>query len=974
MVPLLDNPACYAAILALLTDIINGDIDPTAAPLLLSSRLIPATKPNGGIRPIAVGEVFMRLAGLVAITHIADVITKIFGNVQLGCGAPGGSQAAAITVQTALSAGLAALTIDIANAFNTRSRLKIIQQLHSYTDLSPIYRIAHLALSHASPLLLAHSDDEMLSTNGVRQGCTLAGLLFALSIHSHLVNVRPDVVVCAIQDDISLCGEPDTMISAAAELKTALTEHNDLKLNADKEEVLWAGDPERVPIPLTTYAATQGCRLVLTAATSQSCARLAQELGINTVTNETTLLGVPIGHNAPARAQARITRNHALFRALDNDRLSTQSATLLLRLIANSFGTYLARTMNPSDSLLALTYLDDFVQSRTAKRIQLAPFEANNELVTSQMRLKLSLGGLGLQSATDIRHVAFWAGVAQAAPLLRHDTIINVLHQSSWLTAALEECWSSPAFLALRTRDTNVAQILPTTPDVEEFASFYATPSRPRHQRHRPIALPPVPAADPGDNDRIPAEKLQRSLSTRLSTLHSKDLFNQLPTEGRTRLMSLRGPGAVLWLSTCPTSKVCTFDNVDFSTLIRLRLGLNPTPEAPPTCSCQAAPALSAAPSHTLSCQHLRDNGIDQFLTERHDYIKEHLVNLLREAGHHVTAEPSGLDPHSRQRPDISVTDMRGRYFLLDVTVVNPTADSRSANMNESEADAVNQKIRKYALLAQQERAHLIPLVFNAYGHWHQLVADLLASSDDSPVPAFRAISQNTQLHPQQWAITKLLSAAGVGVIEEPGPLNDKDVGDARAPKPDQLLSFVSLGASSAVSRVCTDVTVIECNAISKIKAKTSAVSSLNAKAYEKRTKHHDAARRAGVEFVPLVASSLGSLHESFAQFLQLEGMRLDDERLFVLFGGRRAFKTRLTDSVSCAIARGTGYVACVAAERLIYATTGHHSQVMPDVQQLNRRPRFKAKAVLRSERRQSDVARGAGPATRPESYGPEDA
>jgi hypothetical protein len=53
--------------------------------------------------------------------------------------------------------------------------------------------------------------------------------------------------------------------------------------------------------------------------------------------------------------------------------------------------------------------------------------------------------------------------------------------------------------------------------------------------------------------------------------------------------------------------------------------------------------------------------------------------------------------------------------------------------MNASEADA----IRKYALLAQQdvERAHLIPLVlvFNAYGHWHQLVTDLLAPSDNSP-------------------------------------------------------------------------------------------------------------------------------------------------------------------------------------------------------------------------------------------------
>jgi hypothetical protein len=67
--------------------------------------------------------------------------------------------------------------------------------------------------------------------------------------------------------------------------------------------------------------------------------------------------------------------------------------------------------------------------------------------------------------------------------------------------------------------------------------------------------------------------------------------------------------------------------------------------------------------------------------------------------------------------------------------------------MNETESAAVNAKKNKYALLAQQERAQLIPLVFNAYGYWHQLVDDLLASSDDSPVPAFHAFTQNTQLH-----------------------------------------------------------------------------------------------------------------------------------------------------------------------------------------------------------------------------------
>eukprot|EP00892_Ulva_mutabilis_P003066 jgi/Ulvmu1/12760/UM095_0065.1 len=35
--------------------------------LLLASRLIAIAKPNGGVRPIAIGEAFMRLAGICAL-------------------------------------------------------------------------------------------------------------------------------------------------------------------------------------------------------------------------------------------------------------------------------------------------------------------------------------------------------------------------------------------------------------------------------------------------------------------------------------------------------------------------------------------------------------------------------------------------------------------------------------------------------------------------------------------------------------------------------------------------------------------------------------------------------------------------------------------------------------------------------------------------------------------------------------------
>ena len=181
-----------------------------------------------------------------------------------------------------------------------------------------------------------------------------------------------------------------------------------------------------------------------------------------------------------------------------------------------------------------------------------------------------------------------------------------------------------------------------------------------------------------------------------------------------------------------------------------------------------------------------------------------------------------------------------------------------------------------------------------------------------------------------------MLSTAGVCVVDEPGPLNGPAAGDDAsgegAPMPDQLLSFVSHGdgTANAIRRVCTDVTVVECNTAARARsAAGDPMNVLSTAAYKKRAKHAAAAAKAHVDFVPLVASSLGALHKDFRDFLQLNDVRLDEEHLFLTFGGRLAFKSRLMDSVeiSCAIAiaSGTAYIAIVAAERLAFSASGQH-------------------------------------------------
>jgi len=854
----------YAGFLKILERIANGEVGPAATAALQAARLIlmvdvPAIDEppveNPKLRPIAIHDILTRMACSLANRRFKDVAVAFFGRHQQGCGARGGAQAAGAHDVLALKSGNVVITMDLAAAFPRVSRQSIVIGLEQdrAQALAPLLPLISWLLSTEQAIIggaPGSASIVALQTTGIQQGCALSPLMFCIAIHHHLRDVAQPagVTVIGYVDNASVAGPPELATATAAaliesfhsrpteDLTIKRSAHHVLMPTQELQDRLWS-DEDRAAVD--EYRATHDIA--------------------GPEHPPPTALGVPIGDDEYMRDQLveMMARNHGrTLRALMDKKnaLSTQTRTALLRYLINGAATHALRVLPPRLTRRLAQHLDlvvtEFIEQHILD-VDHVPMSAEvKEAALTQARVRLSKGGLGFQSVTDIAPVAYVAGLVQAMQA----KVVNIV-DDAWAQAAVDECWASRPISAARKAPNT---LLPMAGKLVAIASHFTDydADEARVATNFRFGMPCLFFVGDEELGRF-TDKLQKKLSEPFKReVHAK-LYQHSTPAARLRLDSASGPGASAFLTCLPTSPLTTIPDLEFKIAVRLRLGAPPVDMSslPTHCACPKRVDLSANAFHLLSC------------------------NLL--------------------------------------------CSSSSTQSLRAEWEA---------------------------SLWNERHAKVMR------------------------AITKLMSAAGIGVIEEPGPLNDKDVGNARAPKPDQLLSFVSLGASSAVSRVCTDVTVIECNANSKIKAKTSAVSSLNAKAYEKRTKHHDAARRAGVEFVPLVASSLGTLHESFVQFLQLEGMRLDDERLFVLFGGRRAFKTRLTDSVSCAIARGTGYVACVAAERLIYATTGHHSQVMPDVQQLNRRPRFKAKAVLRSERRQSDVARGAGPAARPESYGPEDA
>ena len=70
---LVQSDICRLGVLALLRDVINGELLDEARQLLLASRLVALNKPNiDGYRPIAVGELFYRLAAIVAVLLVIE--------------------------------------------------------------------------------------------------------------------------------------------------------------------------------------------------------------------------------------------------------------------------------------------------------------------------------------------------------------------------------------------------------------------------------------------------------------------------------------------------------------------------------------------------------------------------------------------------------------------------------------------------------------------------------------------------------------------------------------------------------------------------------------------------------------------------------------------------------------------------------------------------------------------------------------
>jgi hypothetical protein len=669
LIPIIRDPVCRPPLFALLERIRNGDLDAATSRLLLSSRVVPIEKPNGGIRPVAIGEMLVRLASRHAMETIAGAATKYFGDIQLGCGATGGAQVASQVMLGVLlsdrNAGRgdnapAAFLIDVANAFPEADRLPMLNNLYEVQAFAPVWNMVYWLLSTDAPLFVVR-DGQVMDTvsrqRGVPQGDPLSAFLFCLGIHKEFKQAmeaapRNAAVGVGFCDNLGAVGEASAVTAVGARLIQLLSARGDLRLNRSQTKILFLRDLD----PPDTLSDA------------------AREYGADIVSGHSVLktLGVVFGANVADVSAAEVARMRKYLekcRLLEDKTLPIQDVMLLLRYCVGAQPTHTLRGAYPDTTHEAVAMLDDFAAKIFFERVldtdpsTLTPERRDELLLQARLPCRPGYPGLGLPAPSQQQSAAFFAGVVQAAPLLGRAGVLPWVRENSRLRRALHD---AVQIEELREPAEPAKKILPPKVDgqraeehlsVENVISFFAQKTNANKARHA----------------------MQKTLTHDAHARRRTRLYRLIPAIRLALYKAVSQKGCARWLTTLPDCADTTLTDEEYITACLIHLGFLPgvAPEFKDLaghlhCTCQAKVTLADAPFHLLNCK----SGMRQAVLRRHNAIVRTTVEFMRRAGLLTEMHANAYDNFTKRNPDLTIY-RAGGVLLLDVTLRNPLAACR---------------------------------------------------------------------------------------------------------------------------------------------------------------------------------------------------------------------------------------------------------------------------------------------------------
>lgn len=687
--------------------------------LLTSSTLIALSKPQGGIRPIAIGDawlrlitrILMRLDPCLAAGHNPSIanesVLNYVSEYQYGVNTPCGVEMVVHQLRELVACNpqaLAVLDLDYRNAFNLVERPAIAAALVEFAPhWLPFFSWSYQMPSDLLCQIGNNNNSVLSSARGVRQGDPLGPLFFSMAFRRLLDQVASDLPSFhqfAYMDDhkLVLMAPPSSSSSSTVQSISSSVQHLLALIN-------------RVGSPLGLQLNLPKSSLWLPRCSSDLDALALQVRShfpdLSVVTSGVSILGVPMGSAGYVQSVMSIKLDKLIQRCLDRmtdcAQLPLQSRLLILRQCLSTIPNFWARTLHiqpSSSSSLSSSSSSNLEMPQSIADIFSTWDEhvlnavagwshtSSSDLPWQLVHLPLKRGGLGLRLAR-LQHLhAFAASVLSCASLYSHRTggVLLRLHPSS-----VQRVW--PSFVTLHRALTGQDPLLMQPPTAN--CCF-------------------LPALDPSLTLQDASQRSRPRLQKLLQQPADDGVAASLPLSPTTAALAIDS-GNSLWLTTLPVSSAHSIPDQEFRMLLRLRLRQSPLPVlfSPSTSSCPLCLLPPPLPSnHAYCCRQ-----VSAFITLRHDRLVSLLASHLPNAQVERTLAslaPSMTPPVSLARLDLLVPTPSPT--AVDVTIV--ACRHQDSSWTHTHSRASRRKSSKYLPLLRQANLSLdfAPFIVSPFG------------------------------------------------------------------------------------------------------------------------------------------------------------------------------------------------------------------------------------------------------------------